>query len=53
MFVVVVWQALVAAGLSLKKKNVSGLVQKWRQVQQDVSEEISKEHALRKSKKHD
>jgi len=39
-------QALVAAGsLSLKKKNVSSLVEKWQKVQQDVSDEISKENS--------
>jgi len=37
--------ALVAGGLALKRKNVSSLVEKWQKVQQDVSEEISKEES--------
>jgi len=43
-------QALVAAGLSLKKKHVSSLVEKWQKVQKDVSDEISKEQS-KKTKK--
>ena len=43
-------QALMAGGLALKRKNVSSLVEKWQKVQQDVSDEISKEEILRKSK---
>jgi hypothetical protein len=36
-------KALVAGGLTLKKKNVSSLVEKWQKVQQDVTDEITKE----------
>ena len=34
----------MAGGLSLKKKNVSSLVEKWQRVQKDVNVEMSKEH---------
>ena len=40
----------MAGGLALKRRNVSSLVEKWQKVQQDVSDEISKEEILRKSK---
>jgi len=44
----------VAAGLSLKKKNVSSLVEKWQKVQQDVSDEVTKEqHRKTKKMSHD
>jgi len=33
----------VAGGLSMKKKNVSSLVEKWQKVQRDVTDEIIKE----------
>ena len=36
---------LVTGGLSMKKKNVSCLVEKWQKVQQDVTEEMNKEHS--------
>ena len=40
----------MAGGLSLKKKNVSSLVEKWQRVQQDVNEEISKEMTIKNKK---
>ena len=40
----------MAGGLSLKKKNVSSLVEKWQRVQHDVNEEISKEKSLKNKK---
>ena len=50
-FTVELLQALVAGGLTLKKKNVSSLVEKWQKVQQDVTDEISKEEQRLKLKK--
>jgi len=41
-------QASLSGGLALKKKSMSSLVEKWQKVQQDVSDEMSKE--IRKSK---
>jgi hypothetical protein len=44
-------KSLVATGLSLKKKNLPSLVEKWQKVQHDVTEEVSKQELQKALKK--
>lgn len=38
-------QLLLGSSLSMKKKNVSSLVEKWQKIQDDVSKEIEQERS--------